>query len=233
MRIVGGAVRRGAPRATATSPPSARGARATTAEGAHATKRARCNRSAFDGSAGAAPRVVDASLASPPPPPPPPRWAARVISVARASGPGRNELHSHGTRQVGQRMCAAEPTQTARSFVERRLAGPASKRSQITVQDTSLPLLRASTHQPDTMGYNTAYEGTLNLSKKSLKSKLETPLEKSGKVKFPHAAPCVTSRVAGGELGAHNYPGVDESSLRGFRARGSFGRGQLGSSSDS
>lgn len=31
------------------------------------------------------------------------------------------------------------------------------------------------------MGYNTAYEGTLNLSKKSLKSKMETKLEKSGK----------------------------------------------------
>jgi len=35
------------------------------------------------------------------------------------------------------------------------------------------------------MGYSTAYEGTLNLSKKSLKSKMETKLEKSGKVNSP------------------------------------------------
>jgi hypothetical protein len=84
-----------APRATATSPPSARGARATTALGAQATKRALCNLSALEATS-----AVAAWCALPGPPPrgraisasAPEFWCARIDHFQSTDDPPPSSL---------------------------------------------------------------------------------------------------------------------------------------------
>lgn len=163
-----------------------------------------------------------AHLAPPPParrqraaPGQPRRSAPKPRSVPCAtSAPWRRLPPSRrGARCRGRRR-ADEPSQRARQSSGVRESTISNRRT------TRLPLHSSSLPSLYTMGYNTKYEGTLDLTKKSVKSTFTTKLEKSGKVR-----PCQTPLPP---LSGAPQP----SAGRRVSVRGYDQRGQSSSSSD-